>query len=98
MSKFIDNKHLVFIFLFILGVLSSFSLPPYNFFFINFLTFPLLFYILVKHINKDFIIGNSTYGISFPVIINNKNVWGTQFHPEKSSKAGLEIIKNFINI
>ena len=37
-------------------------------------------------------------GISFPVIINYKNVLGTQFHPEKSSKAGLEIIKNFINI
>ena len=55
MSKFIDNKHLVFIFLFVLGVLSSFSLPPYNFFFINFLTFPLLFYILVKRINKNFI-------------------------------------------
>ena len=55
MSQFIENKHLVFIFLFILGVLSSFSLPPYNFFFINFLTFPLLFYILVKHINKNFI-------------------------------------------
>ena len=55
MSKFIDNKHLVFIFLFVLGVLTSFSLPPYNFFFINFLTFPLLFYILVKRINKNFI-------------------------------------------
>ena len=55
MSKFIDNKFLVFIFLFVLGVLTSFSLPPYNFFFINFLTFPLLFYILVKCINKSFI-------------------------------------------
>ena len=55
MSKFIDNKHLVFVFLFVLGVLSSFSLPPYNFFFINFLTFPLLFHILVKRINKNFI-------------------------------------------
>ena len=55
MSKFIDNKHLVFIFLFVLGVLSSFSLPPYNFFFINFFTFPLLFYFLVKHINKNYI-------------------------------------------
>ena len=51
-----------------------------------------------SNINKDFIIGDSTYGINFPVIINNKNVWGTQFHPEKSSKLGLEIIKNFINI
>ena len=55
MSQFIDNKYLIIIFLFVLGVLSSFSLPPYNFYFINFITFPLLFYILVKCINKDFI-------------------------------------------
>ena len=53
MSRIIDNKFLVVIFLFVLGVLSSFSLPPYNFFFINFLTFPLLFYILVTSINKN---------------------------------------------
>ena len=54
MPQIIDNKFLVFIFLFILGVLSSFSLPPYNFFLVNFLTFPLLFYVLVTCINKNF--------------------------------------------
>ena len=53
MPKIIDNKFLVFIILFVLGVLSSFSLPPYNFFFINFVTFPLVFYILVISINKN---------------------------------------------
>jgi len=36
------------IFILILGVLSSFSLPPYNFFLINFLTLPALFVLLVK--------------------------------------------------
>ena len=40
-----------FIFLFLLGVLSSFSLPPYNFFFINFITFSLLFVFLFKNKN-----------------------------------------------
>ena len=41
-----------FIFLFLLGVLSSFSLPPYNFFFINFITFSLLFVFLFKNKNE----------------------------------------------
>ena len=49
-------------------------------------------------ISEDCIIGYCKHGVKFPVIINNKNVWGTQFHPEKSSKAGLKIIENFINI
>ena len=48
-------------------------------------------------INKKYIIAEANYGTSFPVIIQKKHIWGTQFHPEKSSKAGLEIIKNFIN-
>jgi len=48
-------------------------------------------------IKKSYVIAEASYGVSFPVIINFNNVWGTQFHPEKSSTAGLEIIKNFIN-
>ena len=54
MSKIIDNKFLVLVILFVLGVLSSFSLPPYNLFLINFIIFPLVFYILVMSINKNF--------------------------------------------
>ena len=50
-----------------------------------------------SNIKKEYIIAETNYGINFPVIIQNKNVWGTQFHPEKSSKAGQEILKNFIN-
>ena len=49
-------------------------------------------------IDKKSILAEASYGIKFPAIINNKNIWGTQFHPEKSSKAGMEIIKNFVNI
>ena len=38
------------------------------------------------------------YDIDIVASVTNQNVFGTQFHPEKSSKAGLAIFKNFINI
>ena len=53
MAQILNNKFLIIIILFFLGVLSSFSLPPYNFFFINFFTFPILFYILVINISRN---------------------------------------------
>jgi glutamine amidotransferase len=60
-----------------------------NFYFVNSYSF--------KLINSNEIIASTTYGMEFPSIINKKNVFGTQFHPEKSSKAGIQILKNFIN-
>lgn len=33
--------------------------------------------------------------IEFPAIVSKENVYGVQFHPEKSSRAGLRIMKNF---
>ena len=53
MAQILNNKFLVIVILFCLGFLSSFSLPPYNFFFINFFTFPVLFYILVFNISRN---------------------------------------------
>ena len=55
MSKILKNKFAIVITLIFLGVLSSFSLPPYNYFFINFFTFPFLFYILVFNLNNNLI-------------------------------------------
>ncbi|MBR3768642.1 MAG: imidazole glycerol phosphate synthase subunit HisH [Clostridia bacterium] len=37
----------------------------------------------------------SEYGIDFPASVETGNVFGCQFHPEKSGKVGLEILKNF---
>ena len=53
MALILKNKLLIIITLFGLGSLSSFSLPPYNFFFINFFTFPFLFYILVINFDRN---------------------------------------------
>lgn len=37
-------------------------------------------------------------GKSISAVLRKDNVYGCQFHPEKSGKIGLEIIKNFLNI
>ncbi len=55
MSQILKNKFAIVITLIFLGVFSSFSLPPYNYFFINFFTFPFLFYILVFNLNNNLI-------------------------------------------
>ena len=48
--------------------------------------------------NKENILAKTNYGIDFPSIVNKENIYGLQFHPEKSSEQGLDIIKNFIEI
>jgi len=48
--------------------------------------------------NKENILAETNYGINFPSIINKENIYGLQFHPEKSSDQGLDIIKNFIEL
>ncbi|MCB8817942.1 imidazole glycerol phosphate synthase subunit HisH [Desulfosporosinus shakirovi] len=43
---------------------------------------------------KD-IVATSDYGVVFPAVVGKDNVWGAQFHPEKSSPWGLQILTNF---
>ena len=44
------------------------------------------------------IISTTPYCGEFVSIVNKKNVFGTQFHPEKSSINGFQILTNFINL
>ena len=60
-----------------------------NFYFVNSYSF--------KIVNSEELIATTTYDIKFPSIVNKQNIFGTQFHPEKSSKAGIQILNNFIN-
>lgn len=48
--------------------------------------------------NKSIIKGITIYGIPFPSVIEDNNIFGTQFHPEKSGNTGQTILKNFANI
>ncbi|WP_407431924.1 imidazole glycerol phosphate synthase subunit HisH [Methanobrevibacter sp.] len=44
------------------------------------------------------IAGTCDYGIDVVASLSQNNLFSTQFHPEKSGKAGLKILKNFVNI
>ena len=46
---------------------------------------------------KSFEIAKTNYDIDFCGIISKENIFGAQFHPEKSSKAGRKILENFLN-
>ena len=48
--------------------------------------------------NDEIISGTCEYGVSVVASLSQNNLFSTQFHPEKSSKAGLKILKNFTNL
>ena len=39
-----------------------------------------------------------TYGMEFTAVVNKENIYGVQFHPEKSQKVGKKLIENFLNL
>jgi imidazole glycerol-phosphate synthase subunit HisH len=43
-------------------------------------------------------VGTTEYGVQFTSALNQKNYYGVQFHPEKSGKIGLQLLKNFIEL
>jgi len=45
---------------------------------------------------KDCIIATTDYGNSIIVAVAKDNIFGTQFHPEKSQKNGLKLLENFL--
>jgi len=47
--------------------------------------------------DSSHIISLADHSIKITSVIGLDNIWGTQFHPEKSSKAGFKLLQNFIN-
>ena len=53
------------------------------------------------HLNpekSEHVLGLSNYGYDFAAVVCKDNLWGVQFHPEKSQNAGLQLLKNFCTL
>ena len=48
--------------------------------------------------NSGHVLGLSNYGYDFAAVVRKDNLWGVQFHPEKSQNAGLQLLKNFCTL
>lgn len=62
---------------------------------------PSRFYFVHSYIplfkDRNLVKGTTTYGKDLDVFFNSENLFGTQFHPEKSHVYGLQLLKNFCN-
>lgn len=52
----------------------------------------------VEPIDPNLTIGITNYGAEFCAAIQSDNIYGVQFHPEKSHRFGMELMKRFINL
>jgi glutamine amidotransferase len=48
--------------------------------------------------DKKYVLASTYYDENFTSIINKDNIFGVQFHPEKSQKSGIQIISNFLKL
>ena len=47
---------------------------------------------------EDDVLASTQHGVSFASIIGKDNVYGMQFHPEKSQNIGLRLLSNFLRL
>lgn len=63
---------------------------------------PAFFYFVHSYCYDDpaagYVTGTSNYGGDQVALIEWRNIFGTQFHPEKSQKQGMALLRNFVNI
>ena len=48
--------------------------------------------------DKNVILATTNYSSNIVCSVEKENIFGTQFHPEKSDKFGLKIIDNFLSL
>jgi len=44
------------------------------------------------------VVAETDYGLNFASVVNRGNIYGTQFHPEKSGEPGVAVLRNFVGI
>lgn len=52
----------------------------------------------VQCFNEQQSLATSNFGIDFTCMVNNENIYGAQFHPEKSLKFGMKVLENFAKL
>ncbi len=48
--------------------------------------------------HPDDVLTTTDYGFEYASMVRRQNVWGAQFHPEKSQQVGIQILKNFLDV
>ncbi len=71
MTLLYKNKILLYSLIFLLGLLSSYGLPPYNFFYVNFFSYPVLLWILLLYSKDKVISFNIGWIFGFGYFISN---------------------------
>ena len=49
-------------------------------------------------VETGIVAGQTEYGVRYASVVAHKNIFGVQFHPEKSQNAGLQLLKNFARL
>lgn len=47
--------------------------------------------------SQDHLVATTSYGCDVTAVVRSGNIFGCQFHPEKSSKAGRQLLRNFMS-
>ncbi len=52
----------------------------------------------IKPKNENIVLATTSYGVTYPSIIEKGNIYAVQFHPEKSGESGLKLLKNWVEL
>ncbi|MED3574731.1 imidazole glycerol phosphate synthase subunit HisH [Cytobacillus praedii] len=52
----------------------------------------------VDHMDQNVLLAKCRYDVEVPAVVRRGNLYGMQFHPEKSSRQGIELLRNFTEL